>query len=91
MKLMHELMTKAVQEEAEEVKLTSSEITRFKRIWDVVERDLDHLNSVMKEDSNFAKLVEKGGGDVDLFKAAIKSYEQLYDHLNDVHMSVGIQ
>ena len=91
MKLMQELMTQQVTEEDEvEASLTTPEIARFKRIWDVIERDLDHLENVMKEDSQFAKLVAKGNGDVKLFQSAIQSFKTLYDQLHDVQMSVGI-
>lgn len=88
MTLMKELL--GSQNPVTEEAASSADFAKFKRIWDIVEKELDHLDLLMKSDSNFSKLVEKLGGDTAILKDAKQSFDKVYDSMMDLHMSIGI-
>lgn len=76
--------SKAIKEGA-----SAADIERFKKIWHLVERDIEHLNSVFKDGSSTLKLAERLEGDMMLAKSIKKNLDKLNDMIDDFHMSVG--
>jgi peptidase E len=90
MTLMKDLVNLQKPELAEERKYSNPEYARFKKIFELIERDLEHLDSVTKAGSNTEKLVEKLGGDASYLKTAREALDTLDAAMMDLHMSVGM-
>lgn len=89
MKLMQELMAKQ-PEAVSEGYYSGDDLARFKKIAASVEDKLEALEPLFKDGSNFAKLVEKLGGDMSYFKDAKEAFDKLYDAVHDLHMYTDI-
>ena len=88
MELMKELLNSQVNEESPAA--NHADMVRFKKVWDLIERDLDHLDSILADKSNFSNLVKKMGGDTGWLEAAKKSFKELDNSMMELHKSVGI-
>lgn len=87
MDLMKELIT------VEPVTVTeassSADTARFEKIWQLIDRDLEHLDTVVHR-GNFEELVKRLGGDPAILNEAKEHFHKLHDALMDLHMSVGM-
>ena len=90
MTLMKDLVNLQKPELAEEQTYSNADYSHFKKIFALIERDLEHLGVVTKEGSNTAKLVEKLGGDLSYLKTAREALDKLDEAMMDLHMSVGM-
>ncbi len=68
----------------------TADMERYKKIWELINRDTTHLGNVLQKDSNFSRLVERMGGDVAIIKEAYEHFKKLEDALAELQMSVGI-
>lgn len=89
MKLMQELITTS-KPQVKEGYFTSSDLERFKKSAVRLEQKLDEIEPMFTEGSNFAKLVEKLGGDMAIFRDAKDAFDKLYRAAEDLHMSTDI-
>jgi hypothetical protein len=85
MKLIQELMT-SQPEKVSEGYYSGDDLARFKKIASSVEDKLEALSPIFADGSNFAKLIEKLGGDMSHFKDAKEAFDKLYDTVHDLHM-----
>jgi len=90
MKLMQELMAAQPEEVVESVGKDPRGYARFQQVFDLMEKEFDHLDKVLKEGSQFRKLVVQLGGDDGFAKGALKALKELENEIFDLHMSVGI-
>lgn len=90
MKLMQELLIKPEQPEQIAEAYFSSDYNKFKRIYNKLDVDLEHLDLCLREGSQFRKIVEKLGGDLAIIKSAKEAADKLYAEMQELDMSVGM-
>ena len=92
MDLMKDLLTHspAFVESSSEFTFDFAKNKRYKTIMMIVERELDHLASIGKLDSNFAKLVRELGGDPGILKEIGQQLDLIREAFDDLEMSVAM-
>lgn len=88
MDLMKELITTA--QPVKEAEYSNVKYARFKKITDIVDKELDHLYVLAKPDSGFSKLVAELEGDVAIVNEIRQHLHKLADAFADLEMSVGM-
>jgi hypothetical protein len=85
MALLKELHTSTVTEA-----LGSAQRASMQTMLDLLDTNATKLGNQLKVDSQFAKRLEKSGGDMVHFKSIVKSYDKLYQDILDlVQYTVG--
>jgi hypothetical protein len=90
MDLMKELLTPQGLDEANYHDFSDAKYTRFKKIMNIVDKELDHLYVLAKEGSGFSKLVNELGGDPGILIEARQHLKKLDDVMSDLEMTVGM-